>query len=81
MSGPPRRRVDLTRLPAPARYALALVILAVVVTLALTVPGHHPATEPAGWYTIAIRVGAVLLLLYAGVHLGRRLLLARRQRK
>jgi hypothetical protein len=80
MPGPPRRRVDLTRLPAPARYALALVILAAVVTLALTVPGHHPATEPAGWYTIAIRAGAVLLLLYAGFRLVRYLIRSRRQR-
>jgi hypothetical protein len=71
MPGPPRRRVDLTRLPAPARYGLALVILAAVVTLALTVPGRHPANEPAGWYTFAIRVGAVLLLLYAGFRLVR----------
>ena len=80
MPGPPRRRVDLTRLPAPARYALALVILAAVVTLALTVPGRHPATEPAGWYTIAIRVGAVLLLLYAGFRLVRYVIRSRRQR-
>ena len=79
MPGSPRRRVDLTRLPAPARYTLALVILAAVVTLALTVPGGHPATEPAGWYTIAVRVGAILLLLYAGFRLVRHLLRSRRR--
>ena len=80
MPGPPRRRVDLTRLPAPARYALALVILAVVVALALTAPASHSASGPAGWYTIIVRFGAVLLLLYAGFRLARYLLRTWRQR-
>jgi Kef-type K+ transport system membrane component KefB len=80
MPGPPRRRVDFTRLPAPAQYALALVILAVVVTLAVTAPGSHSASEPADWYTVVVRVGAVLLLLYTGFRLARRLLRIRQQR-
>jgi hypothetical protein len=80
MPSPPRRRVDLTGLPAPARYALALAVVAVVVALAVTVPGHYPAGKAAGWYPIVVRCGAVLLLAYGGFRLGRRLLRARRHK-
>jgi hypothetical protein len=79
MPGPPRRRVDFMRLPAIARYALALAILAVVVGLVLLVPGDHAGEEPAGWYTVVVRVGAVLLLLYAGIWMVRRVVKARRR--
>jgi len=57
-----RRRVDLRRLPALARYAVALAVLAVVVAIVLLV---RPDTgRPAGWYTAVVQVGAVALLVY-----------------
>jgi hypothetical protein len=64
MAYQPRRRVDLTRLPVAARYALALVVVALVVALVLVVA---PAdARPARWYTVLVRVGAVVALV-AGV--------------
>ncbi|MGW4063135.1 hypothetical protein ACWEGE_32960 [Amycolatopsis sp. NPDC004747] len=57
-----RRRVDLRRLPAPARYAVALAVLAVVIAIVLLVgPGTG---RPAGWYSAVVSVGAVALLVY-----------------
>jgi hypothetical protein len=68
MRGPPRRRVDFTTLPAVARYALALAVLAAVVALVLLARGNHQ-TSPASWYTAVVRVGAVLLLVYLAARL------------
>ena len=64
MPGPARRRIDLTHLPAWARYGLALVVVAVVVLLVVRLPGS--ADEPADWYSTLVQVGAVLLIC-AGV--------------
>jgi ABC-type nickel/cobalt efflux system permease component RcnA len=72
MPGPPRRRVDFTQLPTIARYALALTVLAVVVGVVVVVRGDDASDEPAGWYTVVVRVGAILLLVYAGFWLIRR---------
>jgi membrane protease YdiL (CAAX protease family) len=60
-----RRRVDLSRLSAPARYAVALAVLAAVVGIVLLVrAGGGGADEPAAWYTVLVKVGAVALLVY-----------------
>jgi hypothetical protein len=74
MPGPPRRRIDFSRQPTVARYAVALVVLAVVVGLVLLVLEDGTPAEPAGWYTVVVRVATVLLLLYGLLWLARRLL-------
>ncbi|GIG21422.1 hypothetical protein Cch01nite_21460 [Cellulomonas chitinilytica] len=62
MPGPARRRVDLTRLPAWARYTLALVVVAAVVLLVVNLPSS--ADAPADWYTTLVLVGAILLIVW-----------------
>jgi uncharacterized membrane protein HdeD (DUF308 family) len=64
MAYQPRKRVDLTRLPVAARYALALGVVALVVGLVLVVA--PTAARPARWYTVLVTVGAVVALV-AGV--------------
>ncbi|MFG1809669.1 hypothetical protein [Streptomyces sp. NPDC049040] len=59
-----RRRVDLSRLPAAARYAVALAVVATVVGAVLLVRAGGGDDEPAGWYTAVVKVGAVALLVY-----------------
>ncbi|HKD97289.1 MAG TPA: hypothetical protein VKB69_06740 [Micromonosporaceae bacterium] len=61
MSQPPRRRIDLLRLPAAARYAIALAVLAVVVLVAIAAAGG--TNNAAGWYTVGVKIGAVVLLV------------------
>ncbi len=63
MPGPPRRRIDFTRLPAVPRFALAFAVLAVVIGLVLLARRDSAPAQPAGWYTWVVRVGAVGLLL------------------
>ena len=56
-----RRRVDLGTLPAPARYAIALaVVAAVVVIVVITRPS---GAQPSRWYDVVVTVGAIVLLL------------------
>jgi hypothetical protein len=43
MSGPPRRNVDLHRLPRAAQYAIALVVAGLVGWLAWSVGRNRPA--------------------------------------
>jgi peptidoglycan/LPS O-acetylase OafA/YrhL len=62
VSVPPRRRVDLTHLPAWIRYAIALIVLAAVIAIVLVVRGS--GRHVAGWYSVVVRVGAVGLLIY-----------------
>jgi peptidoglycan/LPS O-acetylase OafA/YrhL len=62
MPGPARRRIDLTRLPAWARYVIALVVVAAVVLLVVNLPGA--AEQPADWYTTLVLVGAILLICW-----------------
>ena len=61
MPGPPRRRIDLTRLPAWARYSLALFFVGAVVLVVTYLPSS--AEAPADWYTILVFVGAILLIV------------------
>jgi hypothetical protein len=51
-------------LPAPARYALALGILVLVVGLVFAVTSTDAA--PADWYSVIVTVGAVVLLVWIG---------------
>ena len=57
--------MDFAHLPTPAKYALALAVVAVVVAVVLLVNGGHATKRPVGWYTLLIQIGAVLLLLFA----------------
>jgi Na+/melibiose symporter-like transporter len=75
----PRRRVDLMRLPAVWRYALALVVLAIVVALALLASGGDTSDQPSGWYGVVVRIGAIVLLAYCAFWLGRRVARGRRR--
>lgn len=60
-----RRRVDLSRLSASARYAVALTVLAAVVGIVLLVRGNGGGhDQPSTWYTVLVKAGAVALLLY-----------------
>ena len=60
-----RKRVDLSRLPPVFRYGLALAVVAVVVLIVIMVA--PPDAAPAGWYTVVVTVGAlVVLVLGAG---------------
>jgi hypothetical protein len=80
MPGLPRRRVDLTRLPTPWRYALAFAGLAVGVALALLLgDGASDDGQTAGWYTVLVRIGAVLLLAYGVFWIARRVIKARQR--
>ncbi len=79
MPGPARRKFDLTQLPAAARYAVAFAVLAVVVGLVMLTSRDDAPTQPAGWYTIVVRSGAVLLILYGAYWLARRLVHSRRR--
>lgn len=58
----PRRRVDPARWPGAARYALALVIVAIVVWLVVAL-ADDGSREPAGWYAVVVTAGAVVLLI------------------
>lgn len=79
MPGSARRRIDLSQLPAAARYAVAFAVLAVVIGLAMLTSSDDAPNQPAGWYTIVVRTGAVLLILYCAYWLTRRLLHSRRR--
>jgi peptidoglycan/LPS O-acetylase OafA/YrhL len=79
MPGPARRRIDLARLPAAARYTVAFAVLAVVVGLVMLTSSDDAPTQPAGWYTVVVRIGAVLLILYCAYWLAQRLLRSRRR--
>jgi MYXO-CTERM domain-containing protein len=57
---PPRRKVDLTKLPARWQYGIALATVAVVVTVVFAVGPSH-TTE--GWAVPALVWLAVLVLL------------------
>jgi len=72
--------VDFTRWPAVWRYALALAAVAVVVAIVLLSGGDDADSEPAGWYTVVVRIGAVALLAYGVLWLGGRLWKLRRRR-
>ena len=53
--------MDLGTLPAPARYAIALaVVAAVVVIVVITRPS---GAQPSRWYDVVVTVGAIVLLL------------------
>jgi fatty acid desaturase len=56
---PPRRKVDLTKLPAIWRYGIALATVAVVVTIVFAVGPSH---TPAGW-AVPVLVWLVVLVL------------------
>jgi uncharacterized membrane protein YozB (DUF420 family) len=61
MGDKPRKRFDLSDLPAAVRYPLALAVVAIVVVLVLAVtPSGAPV---AGWYRVLVTVGAVVVLV------------------
>lgn len=64
MAERPRKRVDLTRLRAAPRYALALAVVVIVVVIVELV--RPTGAQPAGWYDVLVTAGAVGLLT-AGV--------------
>lgn len=80
MTGQRRRRVDLTRLPAAARYALALAVLVLVTAVVLMVRGDETSMQPASWYTKVVWIGALALLLYAVIWVIQRVARLRRHR-
>lgn len=59
-----RIRVDLRRLPGWLRYTIALIVVAVVVALAVTVGGD---TEVPGWVSKILipALGVIVLLVVA----------------
>ena len=71
MLAPVRRRVDLTRLPALLQVALAFCVVVAVVGIVLMVRADE-STDPATWYSVVVRIGAALLLVYAAFWLIRR---------
>lgn len=76
-----RRRIDLTCLPAAARYAVALAVLVIVTAMVFTTRGDETSTQPASWYTAVVSIGAVALLLYGVIWLVLRVATFRRRRR
>ena len=79
MPGPQRRRIDLTRLPAWARYSLALLVVGAVVVVVAYLPSS--AQSSADWYTILVFVGAILLIVGCVVWVAVRVVRAVRGRR
>lgn len=61
MGDKPRKRIGLSGLPAAVRYPLALAVVAIVVLLVLAVTPNGAAV--AGWYSVLVTVGAVVVLV------------------
>jgi hypothetical protein len=66
----PRRRVDLTGLPAWAQYILAATVAA---TVALAIWATGTGQPAPSWYLVSIAVAAIILLAAGLLWLGRRL--------
>jgi hypothetical protein len=71
MTVPPRRKVDVNRLPLWARYLLGAAVAAIVAAL---VWRGADARTPPHWYATGVRVAAVGLLVVLAVRLVRAVL-------
>jgi hypothetical protein len=65
--GPPRRKVDLTRLPVWLQYSLAIVVVGAVVALVLILPGRRAPVSTGRVFLaiVAFLVAALFVRLFA----------------